>query len=83
VRVVKNGKQNVDVKDINKIYLCQGRRDKSKINRIGFLLACQFIRGGIAMPRFRQTSDILRLMGKKEDIRNIGIIAHIDHGKRI
>jgi len=33
------------------------------------------------MPRFRQTSDILKLMIKKEDIRDIGIIAHIDHGK--
>ncbi len=33
------------------------------------------------MPKFRQTSDILRLMSKKQDIRNIGIIAHIDHGK--
>jgi len=33
------------------------------------------------MPKFRQTTDILRLMSKKEDIRNIGIIAHIDHGK--
>jgi len=33
------------------------------------------------MPRFRQTGDILRLMGTKEDIRDIGIIAHIDHGK--
>jgi len=33
------------------------------------------------MPRFRQTSDILKLMGRKEDIRDIGIIAHIDHGK--
>jgi elongation factor 2 len=33
------------------------------------------------MPKFRQTGDILKLMGKKEDIRNIGIIAHIDHGK--
>jgi len=32
-------------------------------------------------PRFRQTSDILKLMSRKEDIRNIGIIAHIDHGK--
>ncbi|MBX5320560.1 MAG: elongation factor EF-2 [Candidatus Bathyarchaeota archaeon] len=33
------------------------------------------------MPKFRQTAEILKLMGKKEDIRNIGIIAHIDHGK--
>ena len=33
------------------------------------------------MPRFGQTSDILKLMSRKEDIRNIGIIAHIDHGK--
>ncbi|UCG45491.1 MAG: elongation factor EF-2, partial [Candidatus Bathyarchaeota archaeon] len=33
------------------------------------------------MPRFRQTGDILKLMNKKEDIRDIGIIAHIDHGK--
>lgn len=32
-------------------------------------------------PRFRQTSDILRLMSRKENIRDIGIIAHIDHGK--
>ena len=32
-------------------------------------------------PRFRQTSDILRLMSRKEGIRNIGIIAHIHHGK--
>lgn len=33
------------------------------------------------MPRFKQTVEILKLMGRKEDIRNIGIIAHIDHGK--
>ena len=33
------------------------------------------------MPKFRQTSEILKLMSRKEDIRNIGIIAHIDHGK--
>jgi len=33
------------------------------------------------MPKFRQTSEILKLMGNKEAIRDIGIIAHIDHGK--
>ncbi|MCJ7560445.1 elongation factor EF-2 [Candidatus Bathyarchaeota archaeon] len=33
------------------------------------------------MPRFRQIADILKLMSKKELIRNLGIIAHIDHGK--
>ena len=33
------------------------------------------------MPKFRQTSDIVRLMRNKEDVRDIGIIAHIDHGK--
>jgi len=33
------------------------------------------------MPKFRQTADILKLMSRKEDIHNIGIIAHIDHGK--
>ncbi len=33
------------------------------------------------MPRFKQTGEILRLMHDKEKVRNIGIIAHIDHGK--
>jgi elongation factor 2 len=33
------------------------------------------------MPKFRQTTDILKLMNKKEQIRNLGVIAHIDHGK--
>ncbi len=33
------------------------------------------------MPRFKQTDDILKLMHDKERVRNIGIIAHIDHGK--
>ncbi len=33
------------------------------------------------MPRFKQTEEILKLMHNKERVRNIGIIAHIDHGK--
>lgn len=33
------------------------------------------------MPKFRQTNEIQNLMSKKELIRNLGIIAHIDHGK--
>jgi elongation factor 2 len=33
------------------------------------------------VPKFRQIKDITKLMSNKEDIRDIGIIAHIDHGK--
>jgi len=33
------------------------------------------------MPKFRQIVEMLKVMGKKESIRNIGIVAHIDHGK--
>lgn len=33
------------------------------------------------MPRFKQTGEILKLMHNREKVRNIGIIAHIDHGK--
>jgi elongation factor 2 len=33
------------------------------------------------MPRFKQTAEMLKLMSRKETIRNVGVIAHIDHGK--
>ncbi len=33
------------------------------------------------MPRFKQIAEIQKLMSTKELIRNLGIIAHIDHGK--
>ncbi len=33
------------------------------------------------MPRFKQIVEMQHLMGRNELIRNIGIIAHIDHGK--
>ena len=33
------------------------------------------------MHRFRQTEEILKAMRQKENIRNVGVIAHIDHGK--
>ena len=35
----------------------------------------------LPMPRFKQILQIQELMSRKEVIRNIGIIAHIDHGK--
>src|SRR5713226_1439008 len=33
------------------------------------------------MPRFKTSADILKIVSNKEQIRNIGIIAHVDHGK--
>ena len=33
------------------------------------------------MPRFKQLANILNMMDRKESIRNVGVIAHIDHGK--
>ena len=33
------------------------------------------------MPRFKTTEDILKIAKSKDQIRNAGIIAHVDHGK--
>jgi len=33
------------------------------------------------MPRFKTTAEIMKLVRNKDQIRNVGIIAHVDHGK--
>lgn len=33
------------------------------------------------MVRYKVVEDILKIMGRLEQVRNIGIIAHVDHGK--
>src|SRR5260370_33963928 len=34
-----------------------------------------------SLPRFKSSADILKIVTNKDQIRNIGIIAHVDHGK--
>ncbi|MGB9894920.1 MAG: GTP-binding protein, partial [Thermoproteota archaeon] len=33
------------------------------------------------MPKYKTTEEILKIANKRENIRDMGIIAHVDHGK--
>jgi len=37
--------------------------------------------GDLSLPRFKTTEEILKIANNKNQIRNVGIIAHVDHGK--
>jgi len=33
------------------------------------------------LPKYKQTEEIIKLMSNKQNVRNIGTLAHVDHGK--
>jgi elongation factor 2 len=33
------------------------------------------------LPKYKQTEEIIKLMSNKKNVRNIGTLAHVDHGK--
>lgn len=33
------------------------------------------------MVRFKQTEEVIKLMKNREQVRNVGTLAHVDHGK--
>jgi hypothetical protein len=35
-----------------------------------------------SMPKFKTTAEALKIVHNKDQIRNLGIIAHVDHGTR-
>jgi len=34
------------------------------------------------MPKFKTTAEALKIVHNKDQIRNLGIIAHVDHGSK-